>query len=343
MIKFNVRNRDWQNRDLKYGTFTITDMIYKQSMVKTRSMILLMLTLNLAIAQNQNDITQFNSTLNKFLNVRDFCISENSSEAFFTIQSPLQDISQIAYIKKKNNEWTEPELMPFSSSYMDLEPFLSHDGKRLFFVSDRPLNDSNKEKKDFDIWYVERSGPDQEWSIPKNIGTPINSDLNEFYPSLSENNNLYFTLESPNGLGKDDIYISRWENGSYSTPKLLDENINSPGYEFNAFISKKEDFILFSRYNEEDGLGSGDLYISVKDDKGNWDKARNIGAPINTKYMEYCPFYHEGNQTLYFTSRRNNLFPKKFDSVSDFQEYIYESNNGLSKIYMTQLKINGHK
>lgn len=304
-------------------------------------MILLVLCLNQVIAQNQGEITQFNSALNKFLNVRDFCISENGNEAFFTIQSPLQDISQIAYIKKEDGEWTEPELMPFSTSYMDLEPFLSHDGKRLFFVSDRPLDDSSKQKKDFDIWYVERSGPEKDWSSPKNMGAPVNSDLNEFYPSISKNNNMYFTLESPNGLGKDDIYISRWENGSYSTPQLLDENVNSSGYEFNAFVSKNEDFILFSKYNEADGIGSGDLYISLKNDKGNWEKAKNIGTPINTKYMEYCPFYDETNQTLYFTSRRNNLSPKPFDSVSGFQEYINQSNNGLSKIFKTHFEING--
>ena len=107
-------------------------------------MILLVLCLNQVIAQNQGEITQFNSALNKFLNVRDFCISENGNEAFFTIQSPLQDISQIAYIKKEGGEWTGPQLMPFSASYMDLEPFLSHDGKRLFFVSDRTLDDSSK-------------------------------------------------------------------------------------------------------------------------------------------------------------------------------------------------------
>ena len=303
-------------------------------------MVMLILVLTQLSAQNETKITQFNSALNQFLNVRDFCISEEGDEAFFTIQSPLQDISQIAYITKKGNQWSEAKLMPFSSSYMDLEPFLSQDGKRLFFVSDRPLDDSSEQKKDFDIWYVERSGNGKEWSSPKNIGPPINSDLNEFYPSISANNNLYFTLESPNGIGKDDIYISRWEHDSYSTPELLDENINSSGYEFNAFVSKREDFILFSRYNEEDGLGSGDLYISVKDENGKWEKAKNIGAPINTKYMDYCPFYDEQNQTLYFTSKRNDLLPKQFDAVSDFQDYINEGNNGLSKIYMTQLEIN---
>lgn len=290
-------------------------------------------------AQGENEIVQFSSTLNQFLNVRDFCISENGDEAYFTLQSPFQEISQIARVKRVNNEWTTPELLPFSDVYMDLEPFLSSDEKRLYFVSDRPLDDSTQEKKDFDIWYVERNGPEEEWSKPKNLGAPVNSTLDEFYPTLSENNNLYFTLESPNGLGKDDIYFSRWENGTYSTPVLLDESINSSGYEFNAFISKKEDFLLFTKYNEEGGLGSGDLYISRKDANGNWTKAENIGAPINTKYMEYCPFYDEKNQLLYFTSRRNDLAPRTFDSVSEFQKYIFGSNNGLSKIYMTKFVV----
>lgn len=285
-------------------------------------------------AQSGNEVVQFSSALNRFLNVRDFCISESGYEAYFTIQSPFQEISQIARITKKNNEWTAPELLSFSDAYKDLEPFLSSDGKRLYFASDRPLDNSTQEKKDFDIWYVERNGPKDEWSKPKNLGAPVNSTLDEFYPTLSENNNLYFTLESPNGLGKDDIYFSRWENGTYSSPVLLDENINSSGYEFNAFISKKEDYLLFSKYNEEGGLGSGDLYISRKDAHGNWGKAENIGAPINTKYMEYCPFYDEKNQILYFTSRRNDMAPRTFGSVSEFQEYIYGSNNGLSKIYM---------
>jgi hypothetical protein len=291
------------------------------------------------IAQNENDIKQFDKSLNQFLNVRDFCISKDGDEAFFTIQSPGQEISQLAFIRKENNEWSEPEMLPFCDSYMYLEPFLSFNDNRLFFVSDRPLTDFISDKKDFDIWYVDRNNKDDEWSEPMNIGKPINSDLNEFYPSVSKNNNLYFTKESPNGYGKDDIYFCKWEDDKYSNPIILDENINSAGYEFNAFISKNEDFIIYSKYNEKDGQGSGDLYISKKDTNRNWKKATNLGIPINTKYMEYCPFYDEKNQILYFTSKRNNIKSRKFNNILDFKIYIDESDNGLSKIYMTSFKI----
>jgi len=308
-------------------------------MIKIRVAFLLIFISSSFYAQNTTDVIQFDKALNQFINVRDFCISKDGKEAFFTIQSPNQEISQLASIRKENNKWSKPEILPFCDAYKYLEPFLSVTNNRLFFVSDRPLNDSTSVKKDFDIWYVDRNHEDNKWSEPKNIGKPINSELDEFYPSVSKNNNLYFTMIAPEGFGEDDIYYCKWEDNSYSNPILLNENINSAGYEFNAFISEEEDFLIYSKYNEADGQGSGDLYISKKDANGNWNKAKNLGIPVNTKYMEYCPFYDEKNEILYFTSKRNNIKPKRFNDISDFTRYINESNNGLSKIYMTSLKI----
>ncbi|MBL4708239.1 MAG: PD40 domain-containing protein [Flavobacteriales bacterium] len=308
-------------------------------MTKSIFILALILTANVLSAQNENRIFQFDKVLNQFNKVRDFWISTDGDEAFVTLQSPNGGISQLAMIRKKNNEWSEPELLHFCDSNMYLEPFLSMSGNRLFFVSNRPLDNKTNQKKNFNIWYVDRNNSDDKWSEPKNIGSPVNSDLDEFYPSVSENNNLYFTMDSPNGLGKDDIYFCKWEAGNYLPPVLLDENINSKGYEFNAFISRKEDFIIFTKYNEKGGQGSGDLYISKKDTDGKWQKSTNIGLPINTKYMEYCPFYDERNQILYFTSKRQNIKSKNFKNTSDFKTYIEESENGLSKIYMISIKL----
>ncbi len=305
-------------------------------MLKSWTAIMFLISIDL-IAQN---VELFNESLNNYQNLRDFCIAKNNDEAFFTVQSPNQDLSQIAFIKKLNGEWSKPELLPFCDEYMYLEPFLTYDGNRLFFVSNRPLNDSIQNKKDFDIWYVKRNGIQDPWSKPVNLGTNVNSKSDEFYPTLSGNNNLYFTMESPSGLGKDDIYFCQWNGTEYSSPKLLSENINSDGYEFNAFISKDESFLIYTKYNADDGYGSGDLYISRKDEMGKWQKAENLGDVINTKYMEYCPFYDTSNEILYFTSRRDNLVPKKFNSLSEFQSYISNGENGLSKIYKFPIKLN---
>lgn len=184
---------------------------------------------------------------------------------------------------------------------------------------------------------IERHEPGTPWSQPINIGSPVNSEFDEFYPTLSHNGNLYFTLDSPNGMGKDDIYVSVWNGEKYAVPTVLSDKVNSEGFEFNAFVSKDEHFLLYTKYNVEGGFGSGDLYISRKDVDGKWQQAVNLGNVINTPSMEYCPFYHEATQTLYFTSRRNLLKPRKFSCIQEFQEYI-NSENGLSKIYEIKMK-----
>ena len=300
---------------------------------------LLLCTPMVGFGQDSDEVSLFHKGLNRFLNVRDFTLSVDGQEAYFTVQSPAQDISQLVRIVKENEEWSEPELVLLDDSFMNMEPFLTRDGLRLFFASDRPLVPDDTIQKDFDIWYLERSGLKAPWSAPINMGQPVNSELDEFYPTLSENGNLYFTMDSPEGLGKDDIYRSVWNKGVYSAPELLSDSINSSGYEFNAFISPKEDFIIFTKYNEEGGIGSGDLYLSKMGVGGQWEKAKNLGMPINTKFMEYCPFYDEQNSVLYFTSRRNSLVSKKFQNLSDFEQTVNGGENGLSKLYKVKLSI----
>ncbi len=291
------------------------------------------LSKSVLLAQN---VELLNKELDNFQNVRDFCISQNG-EAFFTIQSPNQGISQIVCVK--NGNWSEPEILSFCDGYSYLEPFLSYNEKRLYFASNRPKNDSIKTTSDYDIWYVERQDIKNDWSKPINLGNKVNSVNDEFYPSLTVNNNLYFTMEAQSGLGKDDIYRCMWDGKEYSAPNLLNTNINSEGYEFNAFIAKDESFLIYTKYNTKDGYGSGDLYLSKRDEKGEWMPSKNMGSGINTKYMEYCPFFDSKNNILYFTSRRDSLTPKKFTSLKELQEYISSGENGLSKIYRYGIKL----
>lgn len=299
-----------------------------------KTIIAIILTLLLSKSFGQ-EVKLVSTKLNKYYNVRDFCILYE--EIYFTIQSPNQELSQIVLVK--NEKWENPILLPFCDGYSYLEPFLSTDGKRLYFASDRPLDEKSTVKKDFDIWYVERKIKNSDWSKPVNLGTPVNSENDEFYPTLADNGNLYFTMEAKSGLGKDDIYYSKWDGSKYSKPILLDNNINSEGYEFNAFISKDEDFIIYTQYNSKDGFGSGDLYISRKNEKEEWSPAKNLGNIINTKYMEYCPFYDYNTNTLYFTSKRAKLIPQKFKNIKQYLETLTGSENGLSKIYIYKLKL----
>ncbi len=196
--------------------------------------------------------------------MRDIAISSEGDEIYFSVQSYVDEVSFIASAKKENNVWSNPEIVSFSGKYFDIEPFLSADGLKLYFASNRPLDNAETKTKDFDIWYVERENKNAEWSNPINLGEPINSSANEFYPSIADNNNFYFTCDERTTKGKDDIFVSMWVDGKYTEPVSLSDSINSDGYEFNAFVAPDESYIIFTAYQREGGFGSGDLYMSYK-------------------------------------------------------------------------------
>jgi len=276
----------------------------------------------------------------QFPNVRDIAISPDNDEIYFSAQSYQGEVSIITRIKKINNAWSNPEIASFSGKYFDIEPFLSSDGLKLYFASNRPMTGTDDKPKDFDIWYVQRENKNSGWSDPVNIGSPINSKDDEFYPSISENKNFYFTSGGSKSKGKDDIFFSRWEGNTYSTPVSLSDSINSEGYEFNAFIAPDESYIIFTAYQREDGFGSGDLYISIKDSKGIWAKAKNLGAEINSNKMDYCPFVDTKTNTLCFTSKRSSINDSSinFSSIQNFLNEMKKYDNGLSRIYKATLR-----
>ncbi|MBK8955235.1 MAG: PD40 domain-containing protein [Saprospiraceae bacterium] len=303
-------------------------------------LMLLVSIIEKSTSQDTPKIEFANEALHGFHNLRDFAMSDKQDEIYFTIQSPMEEISQIAFMKREHGKWTAPQLLHFSDVWSDMEPFLSPDQLRLYFVSNRPLNDTSKNAKDYDIWYIERTGINAPWSHPRNLGGPVNTSDDEFYPTVSEHGHLCFTSARKQGMGKDDIYIAKWNGQFYDSPQLLDSSINSSGYEFNAFLSRKEDFIIYTKYNAPGGLGSGDLYISFRGSSDQWSAAVSLGPTVNTKSMEYCPYYDEKNGILYFTSRRSHVKPKKFKDIDDFQKTIQQSENGLSKIYKINLNLN---
>lgn len=302
-------------------------------MIKQIVFIAAALSIHICTTAQTNSTVQAVAGLETFPNLRDYCLNSAGTEDFFTIQSPNGEISQIATRKKINGNWTAPQLLPFCDVFMYLEPFLSQDGLTLYFVSDRPLSDTAHSKKDFDIWKVSRTSEDAQWLTPVNLGAPVNSAADEFYPSLTSSGDLYFTKDVEDGMGKDDIYMCAFMDGKYSAPQILPEPINSAGYEFNAFITPDGNELIYTKYNAPGGYGSGDLYVAQKNPFGEWQAPVNMGLPLNTMYMEYCPYYHMATKTLYFTSRRSSLEAQEFKSTQQLLEYIKGNENGWSRLY----------
>jgi len=266
---------------------------------------------------------------------RDMAISPKGDELFYTIQYRGGfAFSVIMYSKKVNGKWTKPEVASFSGQYNDEEPAFSPDGDKLYFSSNRPI--TGTEKKDFDIWYVEKGN--DKWSEPKNMGSPVNTSKDEFYPSIAKSGNLYFTKVMD---GKDeDIVVCKFSNNKYDTAVSLPGVINTKGAEFNAFVDPDEQFIFFTGYKRKGNIGSGDIFISSKNSNGEWEEAKNLGDKINGAGNTYCPYVSPDKKYFFFTSSRG-LFKTPFEKKQNFGElksFMNSPWNGWDNIYWVDAK-----
>ena len=270
------------------------------------------------------------SAFNRF-SVRDFALSPNKDELFFTVEGNKNTFSSIIRMTKNKGKW-DMALAPFCGNHSDIEPSFSADGNSLYFVSNRPIT-KDGDLKDYDIWRVKKINGI--WSFPENMGEPVNTSANEFYPAIATNGNIYYTASYKNSKGKEDIYESKLVNGKYTTAESLSDSVNSLLYEFNAFVAPDESYIIFTSFGRTDDMGGGDLYISKKDNNGNWMKAKNLGEKINSPFLDYCPSVSLDKKFFVFTSDRTNTqksYTKKL-TVDTFLKEIGQLQNGKGNLY----------
>jgi hypothetical protein len=264
------------------------------------------------------------------LSNRDMAISSNGDELFYTVQYGRGLISVIMHSKKINGKWTTPDVASFSGVYNDLEPAFSYDCSKLYFVSNRGLNNKH-ETKDYDVWFVTKENG--EWVNPRNVGAPVNSNKDEFYPSLTKQGDIYFT-RAIDGR-EEDILFCKFNNEKYEEAQALPDAINSVNDEFNAFIDPDEQFILFSVYGKKNDSGGGDLYISKRSEQGEWMQATNLKVPLNSKFIDYCPYITPDKKYFFFVSNRHAIklpFDKK-QNMHSLQALLHSPLNGYDNIY----------
>jgi len=219
-------------------------------------------------------------------------------EFYFTIQEPPRGWT-IMVMKREADIWTKPRPADFSGTWSDVDHFLSPDGRTMYFCSNRPLDGKGATQNNFDIWMVERRGDG--WSEARNMGAPINSPENEFYPSVAKDGTMVFQSWRAGSAGGRDIYQSRLVDGAYKTAEGVGPPISTDLAEGDALISPDGDFIILS-VERPDELGAGDLCVSFRGKDGSWSEPRNMGGEINTKANENCPIISPDGKFLFYTS-----------------------------------------
>lgn len=261
---------------------------------------------------------------------------------FFTKNFPSNRSGVILFSQLRGGKWSTPEVASFSGRYADFDPFVTADGQHIYFISNRPKPDSaiTRPQRTFDIWVVDKTGAG--WSAPRTFGAPINTDAQEFYPTLSANGTLYFSSSRPGGKGAGDIYRARFVDGHFTEPESLGDSINTDRHEGDPFIAPDESYIIVASYGRADDLGrgnaAGDLYIS-ENIGGVWSKARHLDAPINSTAWDYCPIVSPDGKYFYFSSYRGfaDSLPLAPQSARALSEQLHGIRNGLGNVYRVDI------
>ena len=115
----------------------------------------LLITLNFSAQSTKQVEPAFSKLFSEYQNIRDFSMSSDQTEVYFTVLSLLEEVSIIVQATKNGDSWITQQLITPSGKHKELEPFLSPDGLKLYFASNLPLIDSSEVKKEFDLSLIQ--------------------------------------------------------------------------------------------------------------------------------------------------------------------------------------------
>jgi hypothetical protein len=218
----------------------------------------------------------------------------DGSEAIYDERDPVSNRNRLIWVRSVRGVWSEPAVIPFSMEFINNEPCLAPDGKKLFFVSNRPAVPGGGEERTPSIWMSERT--EDGWGGPLKLGPAINTPDVEVQPYFSSDGTLYFMRQ--NAAGRQ-ILRASFLDGQFTEPVPVGAGF-SPGQVSGPCVSPDgRVMILHSR--KEDGFGSWDLYASFKDASGNWGELVNLGEPVNTPGSEGNATFSPDGRFLFYT------------------------------------------
>ncbi|HEX6226228.1 MAG TPA: hypothetical protein VFZ52_17535 [Chryseolinea sp.] len=222
-----------------------------------------------------------------------------------------------------------------SSPYEDILPLQSPDGKTLFFSRAASPENVGGKFAGVDIWISQYDEALKEWGKPQNEKT-FNDRGSNAVIGVSESGDEIYMLNTTGTKRAQGIYRSIKQNNAWSRPELIEiPGLTTEDF-LGAHVSPDLKTIIFSM-NGEESRGNEDLYISLKNARGEWSKPRNLGSTINTPGFEMSPFLSSDKRRLYFSS---NGHPGYGNSDIFYSERLYESWEVWSAPKNLGLKVN---
>ena len=242
-----------------------------------------------AVAQGHASVTPVSSDLN------DYNLSLDGAEQVMVFARSEAEFrnARILIAEKSGAGWSAPVPISFSDErYADSDPWLTPDGKMLYFISDRPAEGREQGRTDYDIWRSNRTV--EGWSPPEHLGPEVNSRGQELGPELHDGT-LFFSSARKSGLGVLDIYRAEVVGGQFEPAKLIEGPFNTDSSESDFTLSSDGKSALFWRLLDDRGT----IHISYRE-HDRWSEPVPLADPINSGPFNFTPsFSADGRQIRY--------------------------------------------
>ena len=225
---------------------------------------------------------------------------------------PFLDLYEVSLERVSNGEATLKDAKKFdkvvNSPFHESTPTFTKDGNTMYFTRNNynngvyrdDINGTNKLKI-----YKAVKGKNGKWSDIEEL--PFSSDdYTIAHPALSQDEKrLYFSSDMEGTFGDADLwYVNILDDGTYSAPVNLGEQINTEGRESYPFISNEND--LYFTSNGHLGLGGLDIFKTTLGDNGEVTEIINLGEPVNTSADDFSFIINTTSNVGFLSSNRDN-------------------------------------
>lgn len=183
--------------------------------------------------------------------------------------------------------WSEPTPWPLAlPGAEDSDPCFSPDGTQLTFASRRRPEGMGLAGH-FDLWVVDYTAGT--WGRPRWLGPSINSDRDEYLPSVARNGDLYFERGGDTSF---DLYVARRTPSGFAPATPLPAAINTSADEESPFIHPDGRTLLFVR---------GNVLMQSRLGPHGWETARPLHLEERGRFV-YSPVLSPDGRWLLYTS-----------------------------------------
>ncbi len=172
-------------------------------------------------------------------------------------------------------------------------------------LGDRPGGKIYESDFNQDIWEARWDG--NKFVADNHPEYPLNNALPNSVSSFGADDQTLILINQfveGGGMAKGFSSVKQKEDGTWDFPKPLPiNNYHNSGEDVNLTMSGDGQVIILSM-EREDGMGQSDLYISFKQENGNWSRPENMGSGVNSPWRETTPHLSNDGLSLYFASNR---------------------------------------